>query len=71
MAKKASAQQSKTKRLTTLALGEENVLTTLAVGEEVPITTLAIGEETLTTLVVGEEGSPAQTLELKNPFGEF
>lgn len=68
MAKKQPAQQSKTTAMTTLALGEENVLTTMALGEEVPITTLAIGEEcpytrtqgedptTLTTLMLGEEG---------------
>lgn len=31
-------------KVTTLALGEENILTTRAVGEEAPQTTLAVGE---------------------------
>jgi len=39
------AKKKGTEKVTTLILGEENILTTKAVGEEVPMTTVAIGEE--------------------------
>jgi hypothetical protein len=57
------AKKKGTEKVTTLILGEENILTTKAVGEEVPMTTVAIGEEDknlkekerFTTLALGEE----------------
>ena len=43
------------KKITTLALGEEDPITTLAIGEECGGSTILGGEEA-TTLALGEEG---------------